>query len=137
MCYCGRMTRREFTILLSGTGIFSALAPTVGNACMNTQSKEEIAEGRLSVRSFKDGAGRPETAYILTPPVPQCLEGPAPEDKIRGARTVHVFSSNERVRGRISRFVGKHVHVRGTVFPGHTVHHHAPIVMDITEIDEI
>jgi hypothetical protein len=131
------MTRREFTILLSGTAMCSVLAPAIGNACMNTQSKEEIAEGRLSVRTFRDGRGRPETAYILRVPVPQCLEGPTPEDKVRGARTVHIFSSNERLRGRIGRFLGRHVHVRGTAFPRHTAHHHAPIVMNITEIDEI
>jgi hypothetical protein len=81
--------------------------------------------------------GRPETAYILTPPTAQCLKGPNPEDSVKGARTIHVFSSNERVRRRIGRFAGKHVHVRGTLFARHTVHHHAPIVMDITEIDDI
>jgi hypothetical protein len=54
----------------------------VAHACMDTESKGEIAEGRLSVRTFKDGMGRPETVYILTPPTSQCLKGPSPEDSV-------------------------------------------------------
>lgn len=114
------------------------LACSGAHACMSTQSKEEIVEGRLSLRAFKDGMGRRETAYIITMPKPGCLDDrDEPENNVKSARTVHIFSSKPAVERRIRRFVGKFVHVRGTVFAAHTVHHHAPIVMDIAEIDEI
>lgn len=114
------------------------LACSGAHACMSTQSKEEIAEGRLSLRTFKDGMGRPERAYIVTMPKPACLNDPdEPENNVKSTRTIHIFSSNSAIERRIRRFIGKFVHVRGTVFAAMTVHHHAPIVMDITEIDAI
>src|SRR3712207_3040176 len=132
------MTRREFTSLLSGTAAaLLALPSASAAACMNSQSNEEVAKGHLALRNVSDGSGRRGTAYILTLPRPRCLDGAAPDEKVAGARSIHIFSSNEGVRARIGRFVGTRVQVRGTVFPRHTVHHHAPIVMDITEIDEI
>jgi hypothetical protein len=33
--------------------------------------------------------------------------------------------------------VGQDVHVRGTPFSAHTAHHHAPIVMEISQIDPL
>lgn len=118
--------------------IIMTVTSSGAQACMSTQSKEEIAEGRLLLRTFKDGMGRPEKAYIVTMPKPACLNDPdEPENNVKSTRTIHIFSSNPEIERRIRRFVGKSVHVRGAVFAAHTVHHHAPIVMDITEIDAI
>jgi hypothetical protein len=41
------------------------------------------------------------------------------------------------VHARIDRCLGKDVMVRGRPFGAHTAHHHAPIVMEISEIDAI
>ena len=132
------ITRRRFTGLFGGAAIIGLSAATAhAKACMSTESKEEIAEGRLRVRTFRDAMGRLGTAYILSLPTPRCLKSHDPEDNVKGARAIHVVSSNERVRRRIGRLVGKRVHARGTVFPRHTANHYAPIVMEITEIDEI
>jgi hypothetical protein len=104
-------------------------------ACMSDKSKTEIAEGRLSIASRRDAAGRPEKPYILTLVKPVCLTTYDPEHNVKSTRTIHIFSTDAKVHARIGKLVGKTVLVRGAPFAAHTAHHHAPIVMDISEID--
>lgn len=113
-------------------GVSSASA----QGCMKSNEGEQILEGRLALGTFRDAADRPETAYILTLPVPTCLDASDPDDRVASAKTVHIFSSKDKVHATIKRFVGKTVLVRGNPFGAHTAHHHAPIVMDISEIDQ-
>ena len=96
--------------------------------------QKEIAQGRLSLGTFKDAADRPETAYILRLPAPACLDGKDDEDRVAATRTIHVYSSTDPIQKTIRRLVGKTVRVRGKPFAQHTAHHHAPIVMDVSEI---
>jgi hypothetical protein len=118
--------------------IVLALTSSGAQACMSTQSKQEIIEGHLLLRSFKDGAGRPEQAYMVRPGTPECLDVPdEPQNSVKGVRAIQIFSSNSGTARRIRQFVGKDVQVRGTVFRARTVHHHAPILMDVIDIDEI
>jgi uncharacterized protein DUF4431 len=109
--------------------------PIAAIACMSDQSETEIAEGRLSITLRRDAAGRPERPYILSLVVPACLTAKDPEDSVKSTRTIHIFSSQEKVHAKIGKLVGKTVLVRGKAFAGHTSHHHAPIVMDISDID--
>lgn len=104
--------------------------------CMRANKDGEIAEGRVSAGRFQDAAGRPEQAYILTLPVATCLRGDGEEDNLDKVRRIHIYSTDAKVHGSIRRFVGKTVLVRGNAFAQHTAHHHAPIVMNITEIDQ-
>jgi hypothetical protein len=115
------------------------LAASAANAaeCMQDNEDSQIAEGRLSLGQFEDAAGTPEQAFILTVPVPACLDSTDPDGVVASTTTIHVYSMDESVAASIKRFVGKDVHVRGTPFAAHTAHHHAPIVMDVSEIDEI
>jgi hypothetical protein len=103
-------------------------------ACMNPDA-EEIAEGRLTVGKFKDADGRPETAFILRLPAPACLDGKGEDDRVKGTRTIHVYSGNAAIQHSLRRLVGKTVLVRGKPFAHHTAHHHAPIVMEVREVD--
>lgn len=105
--------------------------------CMRANEEGEIAEGTLSLGDFADAAGRPEQAFILTLPVPTCLGGSDEEESVESTTTIHVFSTDEAVAESIEKFVGQSVQVRGSPFSAHTAHHHAPIVMDINEIDAI
>ena len=116
---------------LCAAAVFAA-APA-WSACMRA-GHEEAAEGWLKSERFKDAANRPESAYILHMDTANCLEGSDAFDKAEHARTIQIFSTKKDVGKRIRRFVGKAVRVRGTPFGAHTAHHHAPIVMDITEI---
>jgi hypothetical protein len=106
-------------------------------ACMRANEAGEIAEGRLSQGTFEDAAGQPEQAFILTLPAATCLAGPDEFDSVASASTIHIYSFEDAVAESIKRLVGKDVKVRGTPFGAHTAHHHAPIVMEVSEIDEI
>ena len=105
--------------------------------CMQANVAGEIAEGSLAMGEFEDAAGRPEQAFVLALPVPTCLSGSEETDNIQEVETIHIYSSDDAVTSSIARFVGKDVQVRGTPFGAHTAHHHAPIVMDISEIDAL
>jgi hypothetical protein len=116
-------------------GFVSVLMAGPASACMSDQSDKEIAEGKLSIGAARDAAGRREKPYILTLPTPACLTASDPADSVKSTRKIHIFSSQGKVHSQIARLVGKSVLVRGRPFAAHTAHHHAPIVMDITEID--
>ncbi len=109
------------------------MATTTAHACMKGGETVE-ATGGSSIGSARDAAGRPQRPYIVTLSAPACLTASDPEDSVKGTRTIHIFSTDEKVHAAIAGLVGKTVLVRGTPFPAHTGHHHAPIVMDITEI---
>jgi len=130
--------RRPSLLLLTVVmALMTFAAAADAAACMQANAKGEIAEGRLSLGQFEDAAGRPEQAFILTLPASTCLSGSDEMDDVEDVETIHVYSSDEAVAGAIEHFVGKDVQVRGTPFGAHTAHHHAPIVMDVAEIDEI
>jgi hypothetical protein len=136
-----RCWMREIIAALLVASVCVAAAPTARAAdcrySMRADHGDEIAQGKLSRRPFKDAAGRSEPAFILTLPVPTCLKGTDKLDRVTGARTIHLYSSKQSVNRSIQRFVGKAVQVQGRPFGAATAHHHAPIVMDISDIDAI
>lgn len=120
------------------TALMVLAAPAAQAAsCMRASEEGTIAEGRLSVGQFEDAAGRPEQAYILTLPAPTCLAGSDEMDNVDVAETIHVFSVDDALHASFGTFVGQDVQVRGTPMGAHTAHHHAPIVMDVSEIDAL
>ena len=124
-----------------GLAVF-ALAALIGSSaahavCMTGNQDGEIAKGTLSLGTFEDANEQPEKAFILTLPAPACLIGSDEMDNVPSADTIHIYSSDETVAQSLKQFVGKSVQGRGNPFGAHTAHHHAPIVMDISEIDEI
>jgi hypothetical protein len=116
---------------------FVGLAADANAQCLIAEHEDEYAEGTLTQRTFRDAAGRPEPAFILSPPSPICLSGEEETDNIESARSIQIFSSNESVERTIRRFIGQNVFVRGTAFGAMTVHHHAPVVMDVSVIDSL
>lgn len=123
--------RRLLATFLFAAALFAA-APA-WSACLQAEH-EETVEGWLKHERFKDANGRPEDAYILHMDDATCLEGSDDFDKVEHARTVHIYSAKNDVRKRIGKLVGKAVRVRGRPFGSHTAHHHAPIVMEVSEI---
>jgi Domain of unknown function (DUF4431) len=117
--------------------VLLAAPAAAADRCLQFDWPQQIAEGRLVIGHFKGAADRPETAYIRRLPVATCLSAEDPEFRVERTRTIHIFSSDEKVRARIGRLVGKDVMVRGRPFGAHTAHHHAPVVMAISEIDAI
>lgn len=121
---------------LLGAVLWIALpVATAGAAeCMRFDAPGEVAAGRLTIERRSDAAGRPERPFILRLAAPACLDADDEEYRVKSTRTIHIYSSDEKVHAGLGRFVGKTVQVRGRPFAAHTVHHHAPIVMDISEI---
>ena len=93
-----------------------------------------IIEGVLSEGTFTDANGQPEQAFILTPLLPTCLAGDDQVDQSEQVGEIQIISSNDQVAQNIKNVVGKDVFVQGTPSGADTVHHHAPIVMDISGI---
>ena len=127
---------RLHAVLLALTMMLAASAASAAE-CMQDNEGGQIAEGRLSLGQFEDAAGNPEQAFILTLSVPACLDSPDADASVGSTTTIHIFSLDEAIAATIKLFVGKDVHVRGSPFAAHTAHHHAPIVMDVSEIDAI
>ncbi|MCC7346769.1 MAG: DUF4431 domain-containing protein [Variibacter sp.] len=116
-------------LLLVFAGCASAQA-----ACLQANQVGQVAEGRLTAGKFRDAAGRPETAFILRLSAATCLAGPDADDNVRDVARIHVFSMQSAVRRKLSSLVGRVVQVRGNPFPAMTAHHHAPIVMDVSDV---
>jgi hypothetical protein len=109
-------------------------ASTVSAQCLTANQDGQLADGVLSLGTFEDANDRPEKAYILTLPGPTCLSGSDETDKVSSAGTIHIYSSDEAIAQSLKQLVGKKVKVKGSPFGAITAHHHAPIVMEITEI---
>jgi Domain of unknown function (DUF4431) len=122
-------------ILVVGIYWAGAIESLAARSCMNDASDREVAEGKLSADQLHDAAGRPVQPYILNLPVPACLSSSIPDGQVGDTLEIQIFSSDPELQTSLSRFVGLSVLVRGRPFAAHTIHHHAPIVMDIHQID--
>ena len=122
---------------LLSIAILVAASAAQGATCLQSNVDGAIAEGRLSLGQFEDAAGRKEQAFILTLPNTACLSGPDEMDNLKDVETIHVFSVDDALSSELRESIGKNVRVRGNPFPAHTAHHHAPIVMGISEIDPL
>jgi len=122
------MMRALVTIALMLTAVSTSDA-----ACMKPDQLER-AEGRLTVGAFKDAADRPETAFILRLPTAACLDAEDGMDPVDATRTIHVYAADGAMQASLRRLVGRVVEVRGKPFSAHTAHHHAPIVMEVSEV---
>ena len=104
-------------------------------ACLKANVDGQVAQGVLTIGRAQDAAGRPERPYILQLQGTACLDGPDPDDVVKSTRTIHVFPANEALAPAFTRLVGRTVVVRGNPFAAMTAHHHAPIVMQVTQIE--
>lgn len=124
-------------LLLPFTLSLVFLAPASAYAgCLQAEQAKTIIEGVVSERTFADANDQPEQAFILTPLVATCLAGDENVDASEQVGEIQIFSSNDQVAQNIKNLVGKDVFVQGTPFGAHTAHHHAPIVMDVSGIQE-
>lgn len=111
-------------------------APTGAEAatCLQDNAEAQAVQGKLTVQTARDAAGKTEKPYMLTLSAPACLDSAEADNRVPATITVQVFSTNETVQAAFGKFVGKSIMVRGRPFSAHTAHHHAPIVMDVSEI---
>ena len=107
-------------------------------ACLVANRDDQQATGRLERLKIKIEAYRlTETAFILSLPAPACLEGEDEYDKVDSTKRIHVFSMDGEILGKLRSSVGKTIRVSGSAFGEQTIHHHAPIVMNVTKVERI
>jgi hypothetical protein len=114
--------------------VLVALATSAAAECLKANVEGQIVQGQLTIGRARDAAGRPERPYILQLTSNSCLEADDPDDVVKSTRTIHVFPAQEKLAPTFRRLVGKPVAVCGSPFTAHTSHHHAPIVMQVSEI---
>jgi hypothetical protein len=125
---------RGLHLLLSLALILQNVGPAEAG-CLRANADWQSARGRLTTARAHDAAGRPETPYILELDVAICLQAEDPDEAVGSARTMQVFPDDEKLAPAFRRLIGKMVTVRGNPFAAMTAHHHAPIVMGVTEIE--
>lgn len=135
----------KFSLLLLLVLSTMALLPprsALGETCLRQEPENALLSGRLAVKVFPGppnyesipSGDRPEKCWILLLDRPIC---PLEESE---------FHPTEQGIGRIQllftkgpppdlpRLIRKRVVAKGSLFPAHTGHHHAEILMDVAEI---
>jgi hypothetical protein len=93
----------------------------------------QLAQLKITVEAYRFT----ETAFILSLAEPACLQGESEYDKVDGTKRVHVFSMDEKIRRKLRANVGKTVRVSGFAFGEQTIHHHAPIVLNVMKVERV
>jgi hypothetical protein len=129
----------EMTSIAKFVFLFSVVAPamvqTAGAApCLKDTSDSETAVGRLAIGKPQQISGTVSRPYILILSAPACLSAANPKENVKGAGTIHIFSSDGAVTVMFPELVGKKVTVSGRPMLPHTRFHRAPIIMDVTAI---
>jgi hypothetical protein len=119
-----RIAMAFFTAL----ALLSTQAPALAADCMRANQAGAIAEGRLIER---------DDAIILKLPQAMCLEGPEDSDSVPASTEIHVYSLDDKIHQTLRGLIGKDVQLRGTFMGAMTQHHKSPVVMQVTEADEI
>jgi hypothetical protein len=122
------MRLRIALAFFTALALMSTQLPALAADCMRANEAGAIAEGRLIER---------DDAIILKLPEPMCLEGPEDTDSVPASTEIHVYSLDDKIHETLRGLIGKDVHLRGTFMGAMTRHHKAPVVMQVTEADEI
>lgn len=100
--------------------------------------EDQQAIGRLEQLKITVEAYRlTETAFILLLAKPACLEGEDEYDKADNTKRIHVFSMDGEILRKLRANVGKTIRVSGSAFGEQTIHHHAPIVMNVMKVEKV
>jgi hypothetical protein len=123
----------RFATVLACLALFGSVSSTQAE-CLKPNVDGQTAQGKLTVGRAQDAAGRPERPYILQLAAAICLDADDSFAAVASTRTIHVFPGNAKLQPAFRRLTDKIVVVRGNPFAAHTAHHHAPIVMQVSEI---
>jgi hypothetical protein len=100
------------------------------------------ATGKLSMRHFPGPPNyvsarkgdEDDLVIILSLPKPACINDREFDSEHRPFRTIHVWTTDERLRARLHRLVGRTVSITGDGYAAHTAHHRAPLVLDAKSV---
>lgn len=123
--------------IFAACAFISVFLVPAGADCLKANQEGQVAEGKLERRRISVEAYKlTETAYLLFPSKSLCLDG-EDYDHIESAKRTHVFSMDRVVRTKLEASLGKKVRVTGNAFGEQTVHHHAPIMMNVVAVELI
>ena len=117
-------------------------------ACMDVSagSPQVILVGNVSKQVFPGppnyesvaNGDMPEQAWILLLDAPICIDdkGEFAEPALQ-FDTAQVYSTLDPINAQLSRLVGARVRIIGHGFASHTGHHHAPLVVELTQISKL
>lgn len=134
--YCRPAARASgaiFALMAIASSVTSS-GPAMAQDCMRYNAGPQAVEGKVSVLEARDAAGRRETALILTPKAPVCLDAKRADDRVSASTSVHIFSTSQSTHRQLQAAVGKSIQVTGAPMPAHTSHHHAPIIMNVSKV---
>ena len=98
---------------------------------------KQVFPGPPNYESVTNG-DMPEQAWILKLGAPICIDDKgAQADPTLQFDTIHIYFTRESINAQFPRFVGARVRVTGDGFAAHSGHHHAPLVVDLTQISKL
>ena len=129
-------------------GFLAALAVTATpldeNGCLDARGNGMIElSGTLRLKVFPgppnyqsvESGDLAESAYILELPERFCLQDGIFLEPGTHFDRAHLFSTDRLITGSLSEYVGHTVRVRGDGFASITGHHHAPLVIEVREVE--
>lgn len=99
------------------------------SGCIEAGRDGVAIAGRLEA-SGKGKSG----AILLRSQTGICLTGPDEDDKVAPTWVLHAFGANDTVHRQLAGLLGRQVEVRGRLMPALTVHHKAPIVVEVASV---
>lgn len=115
--------------------LLSSVLQASATECLKAGADPQIVEGKLERITFVDEAyERTEKAFILVLAKPACLTGEDEYDHVESSPRIHVFSMDDKILRQLRLSIGGTIRVKGYPFGEQTAHHHAPIVMNVSEI---
>ncbi|MBS0250833.1 MAG: DUF4431 domain-containing protein [Proteobacteria bacterium] len=110
-------------------------SPVLALDCVRTDAKITLS-GSLSRQLFSSPfGGEDEQTLILKLRSPICLAGDDFSDPNNRFDRVQLYSTVSSITKALNATVGTDVTVEGNGFGAHTGHHHAPLVLEVTEIN--
>jgi hypothetical protein len=123
------------------------LTGQAGAACLDVSKPENTLrlEGKLESATV---AGPPnyedvaqgdaaEVIYILQLTKPICIDdGGEFADRRSEFNQVHVYSLEEGILNQLEKRTGETVHIEGSGFAAHTIHHRRPLVVSVTAVTQ-
>ncbi len=112
------------------------------SACIDLRETGTFtATGALTHTAFTDAAGRLEPAFIIKLDRPICVTGDEFRGRIDGIDRVHVYpdpkqpARTRELSNSLRRLAGQRVSAVGkSPFGAITAHHHAPLVLPVTQV---
>ncbi|MDX2166579.1 MAG: DUF4431 domain-containing protein [Deltaproteobacteria bacterium] len=139
-----RISARRWFGWIVGTALLAAAAagevPTpIGEQerrCLRYEPVSVTLDGIVVYRTFADANGKPERTALLLLDGPVCVDG---VDDLNVGEFDQLLvqlnrGANPEKFGREPQLAGQRVQARGSLYHGHSAHHHAPLILTVESL---